>query len=114
MRSLEAQVDFISRDKDAVTEALTELRKEKDALILTRGRLEDLRNTNEQFEHLTALVSEAQMEYSLARMKLDKTNAEERLAKVRMSFLAQIVTEGRCTRAGRNSYATRSLRSRHA
>ena len=82
------------------------------------GRLEDIRYTTEQFKQLTALISEAQMDYSLVRMKLYKANAEERrgtprnaeerLAKVRMSIVAQIVTEGRCTtRAGRNSYAGR-------
>ena len=97
VRTLEKQVDFASRHKDAVMEALAELRKEKDVLVLMMGRLEDLRYTNEQFKQLTALISEAQMDYSLVQMKLYKANAEERLAKVRMSIVAQIVTEGRCT-----------------
>ena len=42
------------------------------------GRLEDIRYTTEQFKQLTALISEAQMDYSLVRMKLYKANAEER------------------------------------
>ena len=67
------QVDFVSRDKDAVIEALAELRKENDALVLMKDHLEDLRH--EQFEQLTTLVSETQMEYSLVRVKLDKTSA---------------------------------------
>ena len=90
------QVDFVSRDKDAVIEALAELRKENDALVLVKRHLEDLRH--EPFKQLTTLVSESQMEYSLVRMNFDKTNAKGRLAKVRMSIVAQIVTEGRCTR----------------
>jgi hypothetical protein len=88
---------------------------QKDVLVLQKNRWENLLRTNEEFERLTVLVSQAQMEYSLVRMQLDKTSAEERLAKVRrLSLVAQTVIEGRCTRAARDRYATRSQRSRHA
>ena len=74
-----------------------------------KGHSEDLWQTIEQFKQLTALVSEVQIEYSLVRMRLDKANTEELFAKVRMSIVTQIVTECRCTKARRNSHATRSF-----
>ena len=114
MCSLEAQADFATRDKVA-DEALAELRMKNDALVLQKSCWEDVRRAKEQHEQLTALISEVQTEYSQVRMKLDKTDAEERLAKVRMlSLLAQTVTNGRCTRATRDTCVPRSLLSSHA
>ena len=82
------------RGKDAVVEAPVVLQKENDGLVLQESSREDLRRADEQFEQVTALVSQAQTKYTLARMRLDKTDAEERFAaKVRMlSLVAQALT----------------------
>jgi hypothetical protein len=58
---LEAQADFASRDKCAALEALAELRKEKDALISQQSHWDDLRRTKEQFEQLTAAISQVEL-----------------------------------------------------
>lgn len=93
MRPQEAQTDCDSRGKDAFVEALVALQKDNDVLVQQESSQEDLRHANEQFEQVTALVSQAQTKYSLARMRLDQTDAKERLAKVRISSLtAQTVT----------------------
>ena len=93
MRPQEAQADFASRGKDAAVEALLVLQKENDVLVLQESTRDDLRRADKQFEQVTTLVSQAQAKYSLARMRLDQTDAEERLAKVRMLFLvAQALT----------------------
>ena len=87
------QADFASRGKDAAVETLLVLQKENDVLVLQESTREDLRRADKQFEQVTALVSQAQTKYSLARMLLDQTDAEGRLAKVRMLFLvAQALT----------------------
>ncbi|KAF8257860.1 hypothetical protein EI94DRAFT_1692001 [Lactarius quietus] len=60
VHSLETQVGFATRDKDAAVEALAALRKENDALMLQQSHWDDLRRTNEQLEQLATLVSQAQ------------------------------------------------------
>lgn len=60
MHSLETQAGFAARDKDAAVEALAAVQKENDALVLQQSHWDDLRRTNEQLEHLAALVAQAQ------------------------------------------------------
>jgi chromosome segregation ATPase len=60
VHDLETQAGFAERDKDAAVEALAALRKETDALTLQQTHWDDLRRTNEQLEHLAALVTQSQ------------------------------------------------------
>ncbi len=60
MHSLETQVGFATRDKEAAVEVLAAVRKENDALVSQQSHWEDLRRANEQLEQLSALVSQAQ------------------------------------------------------
>jgi chromosome segregation ATPase len=60
VHSLEAQVGFTSRDKDAAIEALATLRTEHDALREQQTHWGDLRRTTEQLERLSALVTRSQ------------------------------------------------------
>ena len=67
--------------------------QENDILVLQESSQEDLRRADEEFEQVTALVSQARTKYSQARMRLDQTDAEERLAKVRiLSLVTQALT----------------------
>ena len=61
MHSLEAQVGFASRDKEAAVEALAALRTEHDALLEQQTHWEDLRHATETLDHLSALVTRFQV-----------------------------------------------------
>ncbi|KAF8265477.1 hypothetical protein EI94DRAFT_322631 [Lactarius quietus] len=87
VRSLEAQVDFASRDKDAVLEELSALRKAKDALVLQKSHWKDLRHAKEQSDKLAVLLSQAELEYSLVQKQLAEKNTEEHRAQGRERVL---------------------------
>jgi chromosome segregation ATPase len=75
VHTLEAQAGLVSRDKEAVVEALEALRKENDA---QQSNWEDLRRTNEQLEQLATLVSQqAQTNEPELRRARDRTKVLE-------------------------------------
>ncbi len=60
MHSLEAQVGFASRDKEAAVEALAALRTEHDVLLEQQTHWKDLRRATENLDHLSALITRFQ------------------------------------------------------
>ncbi len=61
MHSLEAQVSFASRDKEAAVAVLTTLRMEHDALLEQQTHWEDFRPITENLDHLSMLTTRFQM-----------------------------------------------------
>lgn len=78
MHNLETQAGFAERDKDAAVDALAALRKENDTLTLQQSHWDDLRRTNEQLEHLAALVTQQTAQSNEPELK-DLRRARDRL-----------------------------------
>ncbi|KAH6917642.1 hypothetical protein BKA70DRAFT_1368012 [Coprinopsis sp. MPI-PUGE-AT-0042] len=59
VESLEMQVTFANRDRDAATTALEEMKKQHDAILAQQSHWEELRQTSEKIDALAKLVGQA-------------------------------------------------------